>query len=87
MANIEQLKDEVSSCYRERDAAYAMQEKYTKAAFNSGGSEESRYKALRNEQSRRMDELQARIHSAEQQLLSMGIYTAIRNGVVSFNRS
>ena len=82
----EQLKSQVREYYQLRDQAYEQQERYTKLAFNSGASEEDRYKSLRNECSQKMSAYDAKIQEVEQQLLSMGIYTQVRNGSVTFGR-
>lgn len=80
MSRIDELKHEIVSCYHAEKAAYESQEKYSQAAFRSGGSEEARYKSLRNEQSRIRDDLNARIDAAGQELLSYGIAWTVYPG-------
>ena len=73
MSRIDELKREIVLCYEAEKKAYEQQERYSQAAFRSGGSEEARYKSLRNEQSRVREELNERIDRAGQELLSYGI--------------
>lgn len=85
----EQLKSQVHEYYQLKDEeAYQQQERYTKFASNSGGSDEARYKTVRNECAEKVSAYEAKIHELEQQLLSMGIYTQVLpGGSVTFGRS
>lgn len=87
MSRIDELKHEINSCYHAEKSAYESQENYSRAAYRSGGSEEARYKELRNEQSRIREELNARMERAGQELLSQGItWTAHPSKGVIFER-
>lgn len=84
MSRKDELMNEIMACYQHKKSAYDMQESYSRAAYSSGGSEEARYKALRNEKSREISALEARLQQLGDELLSYGVTWTVHphNGVV-----
>lgn len=86
-ARIEELKSIVTRGYMDEKAAYEREKSYTRSAFNSGGSDEERYKALRRESQQRGASTRAAIEQAEQELVGYGIYTVAKSdGSMGFKR-
>jgi hypothetical protein len=86
-SHIHGLMDTVSQGYQRKKDLYEQMERYSSAAFKSGGSIEEKYKSMRNDASRSTDALQVEIEHAEQELLRAGYYTQIMpDGSVSFPR-
>lgn len=68
------LKIRIAELYANAKSAYESSEKYSAAAYKSGGSEEVRYKELRSEWSRKQEGFLAQAHELESQLTALGAY-------------
>ena len=73
----ELLKDRVRRCLLEAQEALENKEKLTRLAFNSGGSDEVQYKAMRNKESDRREALLAEAESAMIELQEYDIETEV----------
>lgn len=84
----EELKNLVRNYLQKAQESYENKERYTRLAFNSGGSEEIRYKKLRNEQSDLYNEYLEKADEAMLQLQDQGIESRVlQDGVtVEFYR-
>ncbi|TXI50936.1 MAG: hypothetical protein E6Q50_02975 [Lysobacter sp.] len=80
---IDQLKERIRSCLRDADEAYEDEKKLSRLAFNSGGSEEVRYKAMRNQMSNKRDSLLAEADELMLKLQEHGIETFVEQDSVT----